>query len=76
MAWTDPRTWVNAEVVTFTVMNTHVRDNLRELWHELNYTEFTASVSVTATTEATANTIVSSGAITYVAQPILIEFEC
>lgn len=28
MAWTTPRTWVTAEVVTAAVMNTHVRDNL------------------------------------------------
>ena len=31
MAWTAPRTWVTAEVVTGAVMNTHVRDNLRAL---------------------------------------------
>lgn len=28
MTWTAPRTWVTGEVVTSTVMNTHVRDNL------------------------------------------------
>lgn len=28
MAWTAPRTWVTGEVVTATMMNTHVRDNL------------------------------------------------
>ncbi len=26
MAWTTPRTWTNPEVVTDTIMNTHVRD--------------------------------------------------
>ena len=31
MAWTTPRTWVAAEVVTASVMNTHVRDNLAYL---------------------------------------------
>ena len=30
MAWTAPRTWVTAEVVTAALMNTHVRDNLLE----------------------------------------------
>lgn len=30
MAWTTPRTWVTSEVVTASVMNTHVRDNLNE----------------------------------------------
>lgn len=27
MAWTAPRTWVTNEVVTSSIMNTHVRDN-------------------------------------------------
>ena len=31
MAWTAPRTWVVAEIVTASVMNTHVRDNLLAL---------------------------------------------
>lgn len=30
-AWTSPRTWVTGEVVTASVMNTHVRDNLAYL---------------------------------------------
>lgn len=30
MAWTAPRTWVTAEVVTAALMNVHVRDNLLE----------------------------------------------
>ncbi len=30
MAWTAPRTWVTSEVVTSTIMNAHVRDNLLE----------------------------------------------
>ena len=76
MAWTDPASFSNLEVVTFTKLNTHLRDNMRELWHELAYVEFTSNVSVTATTEATANSIVSAGALTYVANPIFIEFEC
>lgn len=31
MAFTTPRTWVVAEVVTASIMNTHVRDNIRYL---------------------------------------------
>lgn len=30
MAWTTPRTWVTSEVVTASIMNTHVRDNFEE----------------------------------------------
>jgi len=32
MAWTTPRTWVTAEVVTASVFNTHIRDNLEDLF--------------------------------------------
>lgn len=31
MAWTDPRTWVSGETVTASVMNVHVRDNLKAI---------------------------------------------
>lgn len=31
MSWTAPRTWVTGEVVTSTIMNAHVRDNLLEV---------------------------------------------
>lgn len=27
MAWTTPRTWVTGELVTASIMNTHIRDN-------------------------------------------------
>lgn len=30
MAWTSPRTWTTAEIVTASIMNTHVRDNFDE----------------------------------------------
>lgn len=31
MPWTTPRTWVTGEIVTASIMNTHVKDNLSEL---------------------------------------------
>lgn len=31
MAWTTPRTWVVSEIVSASVMNTHIRDNLNVL---------------------------------------------
>jgi len=30
MAWSTPRTWVTTEVVSASIMNTHVRDNFNE----------------------------------------------
>lgn len=76
MAWTAPRTWVTSETVTSTMMNTHVRDNLGQLWHELAYVEFTSGVLIAAgVLEASPTDIVSAGAITYSGFPILVEFE-
>jgi hypothetical protein len=74
MAWTAPRTWTNGEIVTQTMLNTDVRDNGREYWHEVAYVEFTSSVTTTTGTEAAPVDVVSSGAITYVANPLIIEF--
>lgn len=42
--------------------------------YEYGYTEFTSNVSITATTEATANQIVSAGAITFDGAPVRVEF--
>lgn len=74
MAWTAPRTWANGEIVTQTMLNTDVRDNMGELWHEVAYVEFAANVSAAAGSEVAPVDVVSSGAITYVANPIIVEF--
>lgn len=34
MAWTTPRTWASGELVTASILNTHVRDNLNSLRSE------------------------------------------
>jgi hypothetical protein len=72
MPWTDPATYGNT-LISAADMNL-IRDNLRELWHEINYTEFTSSVSVTSTNSASPTDVVSSGAITYANVPHLVEF--
>lgn len=36
MAWTTPRTWVNGELVTASLMNTHIRDNMSDLDSRMN----------------------------------------
>lgn len=44
---------------------------------ELDYAQFTAPVSITATTEATANTVVTGAAVVYNgSQIVMIEFSC
>jgi hypothetical protein len=73
MAWTDPESYTLDQLVGVTEMH-KIRDNMRELWHEIAYVEFTADVSTAAATEAAPLDVVSSGAITYVANPIMIEF--
>jgi hypothetical protein len=72
MAWTDPVNFAEPQIVDETDLNL-MQDNIRESWHEVAYVEFTADVTSTAV-EATATDIVSSGALTYVANPIIIEF--
>ena len=75
MAWTAPRTWAVGEIVTAAYLNAQIRDNMKLLWRELSYTEFTSNVSVTATSAASPNDVVSSGAVTYEAKPIRITFQ-
>ncbi|CAB4190633.1 hypothetical protein UFOVP1196_80 [uncultured Caudovirales phage] len=48
MAWTTPRTWVSGELVTASMMNTHVRDNLNAL------TQATSTITTTGTQTALA----------------------
>jgi hypothetical protein len=75
MAWTTPRTYVTGEVTTAAQLNTHVRDNMKELWREVAYAERTSNLSVTATTEVSANTIVTAGSYTPVVGGELTEVE-
>jgi len=45
--------------------------------YEFDHTQFTSNVNITATTEATANTVVTASAVTYDGStPILLEFSC
>lgn len=39
MAWTAPRDWTTGELVTASIMNTHVRDNLVDLRTDVDYLE-------------------------------------
>jgi hypothetical protein len=63
-------TWVNDEVPTFAQLNVRIRDNLRELWRELLYVEWTG----TFTPASVRPTVADSGTITYTAFPIMVEF--
>lgn len=53
MAWTAPRTWVTNEVVTSTIMNTHVRDNLLGILHPVHVenTDIAVTNSTTETSQ-------------------------
>lgn len=50
MPWTTPRTWVTSELVTATIMNTHVKDNLTDL-------AFTGHIVKARNRDATVNAI-------------------
>lgn len=72
MAWVQPSTRSTSYSVTAANWNEFVNNFLHLT--EVNYTEITTSVTISATTVGTANLIVSSGSITYEAVPHLIEF--
>jgi hypothetical protein len=76
VAWTDPPSYTNGQIITQTDLHVGLRDNMRELWHEIAYVEFTSNVVVSGVAEATPTDIVSSGAVTYTAAPIILEFWC
>src|SRR6266540_855290 len=72
MPWTPGLSFSVGEIPTAAKLNSLVA-NINYL-KDIARVEFTANVNVTATTEGTANSIVSSGAITYEATPIDIQF--
>jgi len=56
MTWTAPRTWLTGELVTASLMNTHIRDNLLHLYlfdlsggRTVDVSTLSSSVSTTST---------------------------
>jgi hypothetical protein len=76
VAWSGaPRTWSTGELVTAASLNTEVRDRSNEVWWERDYTEKTSSTAISATTEATANTVITSAPLDYDgASPVRLQF--
>ena len=65
MSWSAPPVFTVGQVLTAAQQNI-LSDDLTYLKaSELAYNEFTSPVSVTATTEATANTVVTASAVTF-----------
>jgi len=73
MPWVSPSTRASLYSVLAANWNEFVNNFL--FLNEVAYTQFTSNVSITATTDATAQTVVSSGAITYENVPHLITFQ-
>jgi hypothetical protein len=67
MSWNTPQDWSVGEVAASAKLNAQLRDNMRELWHEIFYVEWTG-------TKNPGDTVVDSGVQAYVALPIFIEF--
>lgn len=72
MPWGLPGPFTSGQLVTAAMMN-QIRDSLLTL-EQIASVQFTSNVSITTTSEGAANTVVSSGTISYNAEPILIEF--
>lgn len=63
MAWTSPRTWTTAELVTAAIMNAHVRDNLSYLKGSAGTIAFDAAATFAgAVTVTNAKLTVTKGA--------------
>jgi hypothetical protein len=61
------------ETPTEGTFNTHVRDNFRAL-RQWDYAQLTTGIAITATTEATATTIITGNAVTYDGSIVMVEF--
>lgn len=73
MSWTALATRATGDLITASIWNANT-GNLNLLWRELSRTEITGDVTVSATSAAAADLVVSSGAVTYEAKPIRISF--
>lgn len=61
-AWTTPRTWTTGEVVTASMMNTHVRDNLNYLNLAVNNAQYSLQVGAYVGSGEQSSAIVVNGA--------------
>ena len=62
MGWTAPRTWAAAETVTASIMNAHVRDNLKALAD--GWVAYTPTWTASGTAPALGNGTIVGGSIT------------
>lgn len=63
MTWVDPRTWVTDEIVTSSLLNTHVRDNLRSLTHLTDLSSGDVDVQNTATETTIYSVLIPGGSM-------------
>jgi len=70
MAWTAPRTWAPAEVVTAALLNTHLRDNLKAIGDP--WTSFTPTLTSSGTQPAPTSQV---GAYLQAGQLVIFRFE-
>jgi hypothetical protein len=76
MPWTSPADWVVGEIPAASKLNSNLRDNMKMLWYEVDYAEITTPATVTATLEASPQTLITGNTITIAAVPTLAEFFC
>lgn len=71
-----PQTWTDGVSAASAARLGYIETGVQGAWaRELGYAQFTSNVSVTATTEASANTVVSASAISFDGSTIaLVEF--
>lgn len=75
MSWTDPTTRATGDLITASIWNTDLVDNLVALHDGLqfDYAQITAAVSITATTEGAATSVITGNSITYSGAKVKVE---
>lgn len=73
MAWSAPKTWAVGDLATSSDQNQYVRDNTKALRTSIDLVTTTAPVTITATTEGTAQTVFTGTTLTYDTNPVYIE---
>jgi hypothetical protein len=65
MSWTIPTIRATGDLITSSIYNTDLVNNLKEVWHEIAYVEFTSNQTTTATSFAAGTQIVSAGSLVF-----------
>jgi len=73
VAWTSTTTRVSGNVITATIWNNELVNNMKHL-EIVHYSEFVSDKTINTTTEGTAVSVIAGSSVTYEAVPHLFQF--